>query len=193
MRKLLLSMILLVLLLSHCSKDEGTPARTEVSLGTQWTYRYKKFDAVGVINKTFTVKYKVSSEQMIGSDKWFVITDSTQAALFVLIKKADGLYHFTSNSPHLLCKFPATVNDTYTSYNNGEDELITVKEVGSTVTVPKGDIVVNRYEGEQGAIIKDIIWYNPDFWFVKKEVFTTNVLLGLDHIDTRIELVDVQY
>jgi len=120
---------------------------------------------------------------MIGSDKWFVITDSTQAALFVLIKKADGLYHFANSSPYLLCKFPGTVNDTYTSYNNGEDELITVKEVGSTVTVPKGDIVVNRYEGEQGAIIKDIIWYNPNFWFVKKEVFTTNVLLGLHRIE----------
>ncbi len=193
MRTLLLPLTLIAFLYSNCKKDDAPVARTEVSLGTEWTYRYKKFDAAGVINKTISVKYRVSSEQSISGEKWFVITDSTQTPLFVLTTRTDGLYQYTNSNDYLLCKYPATANETYSSYNNGEDEDFTVKEAGATVNVPKGDIMVNRYEGEQGGIVKDIIWYNPDFWFVKKEVFTTNILTGLYHIDTRLELVDIQY
>jgi hypothetical protein len=68
-----------------------------------------------------------------------------------------------------------------------------VKETGITENVPKGDIVCNRYEGEQGGAVRDIIWYNPDVWIVKKETYVSNLITGVNHIDTRIELIEVEF
>ena len=195
MRKLFYPLIIAVIfVLGSCSKSsDSQPARTKPMLGTKWTYWYKKFDATGVLSKAFRVIYQISAEQTVNNETWFTVTDSTQSAIFVLTQRADGLYHLVNSTPYLLCKYPANVNDTYNSYNNGDDELVTVKETGITVNVPKGDIVSTRYEGEQGGVLKDILWYNPDVWLVKKETYVTNIVTQANHIDTRIELIDVQY
>ena len=195
MRKLFyLLAIAALVIFGSCSKNETKePERTKPMLGTKWTYWYKKYDAVGVFDKGFRVIYTASAEQTVNNQTWLVITDSTQTPLFLLSQQADGLYHQVNNTPYLLCKFPAAVNDTYNSFNRGDDEIITVKETGITVNVPKGDMVCNRYEGEQGNVVRDVMWYNPDVWFVKKETYVSNIVTGINHLDTRIELIDVQF
>jgi hypothetical protein len=105
-----------MLAIASCSKNESEPpARTKPMLGTTWTYFYKKYDAVGVFSKGFRIIYRISSEQTVNNEKWFVVTDSTQSPVFILSQKADGLYHVVNNAPYLLCKYPATVNESYNS------------------------------------------------------------------------------
>ncbi len=162
-------------------------------VGTKWVYRLKKFNAAGILQTTTNLTYTISAEQTMGPDKWFVITDSTGATVFVLNQKPDGLYQFQNSGAHLLCKDPALANDSYDTQNDGSDETFLVRAKDSTVTLPYGDLVIQSYEGQQGGVLKDIIWYNSTVWFAKKEVYVLNTFTGLNHVDTRLELVDLTY
>ena len=178
-------------LLSGCHKTSAVEPPSP-KLGTKWTYRYKKFNAAGSVQLTRNVIYTASSVEGSGSDEWLVIADSTGASVFILAKKNDGLYQ-NPGTALLLCKDPAVEGDSYIIQNNGADEAITVMAKDSIVSVPFGDIATYRYEGQQGGNLKDIIWYNSAVWFAKKEVYILNTFTGLNHVDTRLELVDLTY
>ena len=191
MRRILLA-IVLIAFAAACNKS-NPPAPSIPKVGAKWTYRFKKFNAAGVLASTVYVTYTATSEQTIGSDKFLAITDSTGATLFLLGQKQDGLYQYADAMSSLLCKDPANVNDTYTTHNNGSDEDFTVVSKDTTISVPYGDVKVYNYEGDQNALVKDLIWYNSAVWFAKKEVWVLNTYTGLNHVDTRIELADIEY
>lgn len=191
MRKFLIAIMATFILLS-CHKTT-TLQPLKPKLGTKWVYRLKKFNAAGILQTTTNLTYTISAEQTMGSDKWFVVTDSTGAAVFMLNQKPDGLYQFQNAAAHLLCKDPALPNDSYDTQNDGVDETFLVKAKDSTATLPYGDLVIYSYEGQQSGLLKDIIWYNSTVWFAKKEVYALNTFTGLNHVDTRLEIVDIVY
>ncbi len=160
---------------ASCSKssDDPVPVVKTPKLGTTWTYQMDKY---GVNSNTFTtstVKHKATSELNIGGETWLRITDDTLGLVYILNTKTGGLYQYDNSVSNLLCKYPATVNDSYNTYNYGAAETFTVKETGLSLGSSNGASFynVNRYEGVKSGMITDQIWYNNEVWFARRETW----------------------
>ena len=54
------------------------------------------------------------------------------------------------------------MNDTYSGFFNGAVTNFTVKEINSTIGgSPFADYTVNKYDGVQAGVLKDIVWFTP--------------------------------
>ncbi|PWT95471.1 MAG: hypothetical protein C5B52_17765 [Bacteroidetes bacterium] len=183
--------------ISSCSKSNSgsvnTPPANGPQVGTKWTYVLEKFDGSGNLNSTTNVVYTAVSEQTIGSDKWLAVTDPGGSTVFLLSKKADGLYQYTGAAGALICKDPASVNDTYTSKIDGKDEIFTVISKDTTIHVPYGDQKVYNYRGDVDGQTQDLIWYKSSAWFVKKEVWIYNSSTSTSHINSRLSLMNLVF
>ncbi len=197
----LLLLLLTATTIIACKKNstDNPAAITKPRVGTAWTYQLDTYGAGGTSFSSNTVVYKVSGEQSYGGQTWLNITDSTTATIYLLNQNTGGVFNYANSTANLLCKDPATVNDTYSGYFSGAAENFIVKEVGITIgggisvlgtTFP--DFVVNRYEGSQAGVLKDIIWYNSDAWIVRKETYAVN-LSGVNNIKYRWRLLKVVY
>lgn len=143
------------------------PADQKPKVGTIWTYRFYTYYSYGPLATSKIIYYKVKSEETIGGEKWLKIVDmDADTTAYFLNTKTDGLYQYTNNNPYLLCKYPAALNDTYNSYNDGSAETFTVKGVNDTLATGIGDIPLNYYEGVKTGYIIDLIWYNKNAWIV---------------------------
>lgn len=111
--------------------------------------------------------HRAQSEEIFGGEKWLKIIDvEADTTVYFLNTKDDGLYQYTNSNPYLLCKNPATVNDTYTTFNKSEVEVFTVKGVNDTIPTGIGDIPLSKYEGVRSGYKMDILWYNKNAWIV---------------------------
>ncbi len=172
-------------LLGSCQKElDGLnngnviPANQKPKLGTTWTYRYYVYHQNGSVFTTSTVTHKAKSEETIGGEKWLKIVDvAADTVVYMLNEKTGGLYQYTNNSSNLLCKYPAALNDTYTTFNEGSSENFTVKGVNDTLPTGIGDIPANYYEGFKGLQIIDLIWYNEYAWIVRKTQYRNRSLI----------------
>ncbi|MEP7254380.1 MAG: hypothetical protein ABI666_01325 [Ferruginibacter sp.] len=168
-------------LLSSCQKEinlttgsgsPATPVNQKPKVGTVWTYLYTKYYSFGGVFSIATVVYKAASEETLGGEKWLkVIDQATGATVYLLNEKTGALYQYTNNSSNLFFKYPAVVNDSYSTYNSGSSEDFTVKEVNVTLSTGLGDIVVNHYEGSSGGSLKEELWYNENVWIAWQYVY----------------------
>lgn len=143
------------------------PADVKPKVGTVWYYRYEWYNTPGGSISSKTIRHKAVSEETMGGETWLKIVDlEPDTVVYYLNTKNDGLYQYTNNSPNLLCKHPATVNDTYTTFNTGTTEIFTVKGVNDTTGSGIGNIPLTRYEGVKpgNSNIIDVIWYNKNSW-----------------------------
>jgi hypothetical protein len=175
---------------SSCQKEvngliEGggsvIPVKQKPKVGTVWTYRYYIYNFVGGgIHSTEVLNFKAKSEDVLAGEKWLTIVDmATDTTVFILNEKTGGLYQYANNSSNLLCKAPAAVNDTYTTFNGGSTEKFTVKGVKDTLSTGIGDIPVNYYEGVKVNFLIDQIWYNEDAWIVKEQYYFYRSIGGI--------------
>jgi len=194
MKHNIIALFFLSTLLISCKKSTDTPAAvTKPRVGTTWTYQLDTYGAGGTTFISSNVVLKVSNEQIIGSDTWLNVTDSTGATIYLFKQKTDGLYHYASGAANLLCKDPAAVGEIYTAFHNGANTTFTVKETNITIGgSPFPDFVVNRYEGLQAGLLKDMIWYNKDAWIVRKETYEKN-MSGVNNIKYRWRLLKISY
>jgi hypothetical protein len=170
------SLIVGACLLMSCQKEidgltDGTiiitPADQKPKVGTTWTYQYNWYNAPGAPTNTKIVTHRAKSEETLAGEKWLKIVDmETDTVVYYLNTKIDGLYQYTNASPYLLCKYPASVNDTYTTFNSGSAEFFTVRGVNDTIPTGLGDIPLSKYEGVKNSDIIDLIWYNKNAWIV---------------------------
>ena len=190
--------ILFLLLVSSvffsCKKTAEVPlAITKPRIGTAWTYQLDTYGAGGTTFTSNTVTYKATNEQTLGGATWFNITDSTTATIYLLKQKTGGLFNYANNTANVLCKEPAGVNDTYSGFFNGAVTNFTVKEINSTIGgSPFADYTVNKYEGVQAGVLKDIIWFNADAWIVRRETYALN-MSGVNNIKFRCRLLKFLY
>ena len=153
-----------------CQKGDDTiitPVDQKPKVGTIWTYRYEWYNSPGGATNSKMVYHKAKSEETLGGEKWLKIVDvETDTVVYYLNTKPDGLYQYTNNNPYLLCKYPAVVNDTYTTFNTGTVENFTVRGVNDTTATGIGDIPLTKYEGVKPSNINiiDVIWYNKNSW-----------------------------
>lgn len=168
-------------LLSSCQKEIDltsnggglvTPVNQKPKVGTTWTYLYTKYYSFGGVFSTATIVYKAASEETLGGEKWLkVIDNATGATVYMLNEKTGALYQYTNNSSNLFFKYPAAVNDTYSTYNSGSSEDFIVKEANVTLPTGVGDIVVNHYEGSSGGFLLEELWYNENVWIARQYVY----------------------
>ena len=192
---LLVWLSLSVFFFSCKKKDSTPPAPDSPRVGTKWTYQYKTFDGGGMLADTYIFSYMASSEVTLGGEIWLNITDSLGATFFMMKLKPDGLYQYANNSAQLLCKDPATVGDSYISYNAGADETFTVSGVNTLINLPypTNNVYVNSYNGEKAGNLRDIIWYNKDLWIAKMEKYELNIITLAYHRSERWELISIDY
>ncbi|HQW92697.1 MAG: hypothetical protein IPH68_02645 [Chitinophagaceae bacterium] len=182
---ILFFMILTGFFLTSCQKElDGlinggviTPVNQKPRVGTTWYYRYYVYFPNGNVYTTGTVTHKAKSEETINGEKWLRIVDvATDTLAYLLNEKTGGLYQYTNSDSYLLCKYPAVLNDTYSTFNEGSTENFIVKGVNDTLPTGIGDVPVNYYEGFKGPQIIDLIWYNEYAWIVRKSQYRTRTL-----------------
>ncbi len=163
------------ILLSSCKKDNNggaPPAPQKPKVGTTWTYRYYTFYENGGLATTGTITYKAKIEETIGGENWLRINDlGPDTTVYLMKEKAGGLYQYTNNNSYLLCKNPASLNETYNTFNKGSAEDFQVLGVNFTLPTDIGDVVANYYEGTKNGNLIDQIWYNANAWIVRHQVF----------------------
>jgi len=148
------------------------PADQKPKVGTVWNYRYYWYNGPGQPIHIDSVIHRAQSEETFGGEKWLKIVDvGTDTVVYYLKTKNDGLYQYANNNPNLLCKYPAAINDTYTTFNGGSLESFTVRGVNDTSATAIGDIPLSRYEGVKTGDIIDVIWYNTNTWIVWKYLY----------------------
>lgn len=172
-------LIIAAFFLVSCQKEvDGSingvinPADQKPKVGTRWIYFYTTFYSYGAIRSIKTLTYRAKNEETLGGEKWLNIVDvATDTTVFYLNTKAGGLYQYTNNSSYLLCKYPAVVNDTYNTFNDGDFEDFTVKAVNDTIPTGIGNVPANHYEGVKNGYIIDFIWYNKNAWIVREIIW----------------------
>lgn len=173
--------IVSVITLVSCQKEIGgtilntgggggvIPVNQKPKVGTTWTYRYNWNNGLGAPTHVKIVSHKAKSEEMLGGEKWLKIVDvETDTTVYFLNTKTDELYQYTNSNSYLLCKYPAVVNDTYTTFNGGSAEFFTVRGVNDTIPTGIGDIPLSKYEGEKVGYLIDVLWYNTNAWIVRQ-------------------------
>lgn len=138
-------------------------------LGTTWTYYYYTYYSYGGVATSKIITHKAKTEETLGGEKWLNIVDvSADTTVYYLNVKTGGLYQYANNSSYLFCKYPAVVNDTYNTFNEGAAEDFTVKGVNDSLATGIGVIPLNYYEGFKGGDIIDLLWYNNNAWIIWK-------------------------
>ncbi len=147
-------------------------ANQKPKVGTIWTYQYNWFNQPGGPTHTKIVTHRAQSEETLGGEKWLKIVDvEPDTVVYYLNTKTDGLYQYTNSNPYILCKYPAAINDTYNTFNNGSTESFTVRSVNDTTATGIGDIPLSMYEGVKTGDIIDLIWYNKNAWIVWRYLY----------------------
>jgi len=165
-------------------------------VGTTWTYRYEWFNSPGGLPNTKTVYHKAKSEETLGGEKWLKIVDvETDTVVYYLNTKTDGLYQYTNNNPYIVCKYPAAVNDTYTTFFDGGTEDFTVRGVDDTLATGVGDIPLTKCEGVKNGFIIDVLWYNKNVWVAWKYQYKRIAFFppGIYYIYTRMYIDKIVY
>ncbi len=166
--------LLAIVVITSCQK-ESTPTpipATKPKIGTQWTYRYLTYYPAGGLANNITLVMRIKGEVTLGGETWFnVVNNATDTTMFYLKEKTGGLYQYANSSSNLFCKYPAVLNETYSSFNAGGMEDFTVKGVNDLLATGIGDVLTNHYEGVKGGLLIDKIWYNNNAWIVRHEVY----------------------
>lgn len=200
-KNLLLLLPLAAVILWSCQKENGggtnPPASQKPKVGTTWTYSYYIFNNDGSLHSTETVTYKAKTQETLGGETWLkVVNNANDTLVYYLKEKPDGLHQYANNTSNLFCKFPAALNDTYTSYNARGVEDFVVKGVNDILPTNIGDIKVNHYEGTKvigTPTIIDYLWYNEHAWIVRHHVYRKLVLSGVYYKHTSLLIQSIVY
>ncbi len=148
------------------------PVSQTPKLGTTWTYDYTTYYSYGSLESSKVLTHRAKTEETLGGEKWLNIVDTnTDTTVYYLNVKTGGLYQFANSGSNLFCKDPATLNETYTSFNSGAIEDFTVKGISDTLPTGIGDVPANYYEGVKSGDLIDLIWYNKNSWIVRRIVY----------------------
>jgi hypothetical protein len=174
---ILLSVAIVAIISCKKSSNTPDPAPTKPRVGSKFTYRYKTFSPAGVVLTSQDLVYSITAELTLGGEKWFQFSDPSGTPWLLMNVKTGGLYQYANNASQLLCKSPATINETYMAYNNGATENFTVKAVDSLLAAPIADVKVTMYESTSGGNVTGYNFYNADYWLVKREIWQLNPVL----------------
>lgn len=161
------------------STDGGVlPLSQKPKVGTKWTYRYYIYNQDGSLNSSSIVVHKAKAELTLGGEQWLEIVEmNTDTTVYILNEKTGGLYQFTNSSSNLFCKFPAVLNDTYSTFNEGSTEDFIVTGANDSLPTGVGVVPVNSYDGYKGTELIDQIWYNEYAWIVRKTQYRNRSLI----------------
>ncbi len=186
-----------ITVLVSCQKENdggGTPVSQKPKVGTTWTFSYYTYYTNGGVATFKIVTWKAVSEETLGGEKWLRINElGVDTTVYLLREKSDGLYQYANSTSNLFCKNPASVNDTYTSFNSGSAEDFKVLGAGINLATNIGDIKVNFYEGRKTGELIDEIWYNANAWIVWHQVYRKFPLGNVYYKYSALFIRDITY
>lgn len=154
------------------------PTGQKPKVGTTWTYRLYIYHQDGSLYQAFTMVHKAKSLDTLGGEPWLRIVDvNTDTTVYYLSAKTGGLYQYANSASNLFCKDPATVGDSYNTYNGGSAENFFVRTVKDTLPTGIGDIPANFYEGYKSTVLIDQVWYNEYAWIVRRSIYKNRSLV----------------
>ena len=146
-----------------------TPANQFPKVGTIWTYRYEWYNVPGGATNSKYVYHRAQKDTTLGGESWLKIIDvDADTTVYFLKTKPDGLYQYTNSAAYMLCKYPATIGDSYSTFNGGSAEVFTVRGVNDSTATGIGFIPLSKYEGVKSGQIIDVLWYNKYSWLTWK-------------------------
>lgn len=169
--------VILAILLVSCQKESGGNGNgnntgQKPKVGTTWTYRYYTYYQNGGLATSAIIRYKASSEETLGGEKWLKIIEmGPDTTVYFLKEKTGGLYQYANNASNLFCKNPASLNETYTSFNAGSSEDFTVLGVNQVLPTDIGDVPANYYEGRKSGDLIDQFWFNANAWILRHQAY----------------------
>lgn len=147
-RHLLFLAISLACLVPHCKKDENPTNNVilgsimPLKVGNTWTFRVSIYDTNGVPFSSSDEVLSITRDTTIGNEKWFRFGSSW------VTNRSDGLWRLTnSGTAYLVFKYPAKVNDTYSS----DGEQVVVTSINQTVSVLHGQYSCYAYRSGSGS------------------------------------------
>jgi hypothetical protein len=159
---------------TSCQKMLELAPEPQPKVGTQWVYDSTNYFADGRVKSTGTVTYTADSEVVLGNEKWLKIVNGGGKTIWYLHKNTGGLYQYANNASNLFLKYPAVLNDTYNTYNEGNAESFKVTAVSDTVELAHEFVDATRYEGTKNSMVVDKIWFNSSKWIVQKDIYGRN-------------------
>lgn len=189
--------MIVMLFLASCQKEAGggnnNTNNQKPKVGTTWIYRYYTYYVNGGLATSGTMTHKAKNVETIGGETWLNVVDiATDTTVYKLREKSDGLHQYTNSNSYLFCKNPATLNETYSTYNKGVPEDFTVKKVRDSLDTDIGKVLTNYYEGFVGGEIKDEIWFNANAWIVRHQTYRKPPL-GTNYRYTALFLQSITY
>ncbi len=169
-----------------CKKDESSPAAAlfgsimPLKVGNSWTYKITGYDFLGaVLPFSFgDISLRITNETTIGSEKWYSLDGS------LVTNRADGLWSRDSlGREQLDLKYPANVNDTYTS---GSSQIV-VTSTNQSIGVPQGQYSCYAYRYGSGTSFEVVQFCAPNVGIVKIEGYQ-RTLSGRTYVATTFEL-----
>jgi hypothetical protein len=160
-------------LLGGCDKKDenavASPPTVEISgpfplkVGDTWTYKLTSFDTNGVaLGAPADFSYQVINDTTVFNEKWYYLS----GALYY-VNRSDGVWRVLNGIPVLFLKYPATVNDSYSSSLG----RLRVMSTGITVTVPKGTYNCYQYRLSQANGSQYDYYFLEGVGFVRIDVF----------------------
>lgn len=169
--------LFLAITLLSCQKESdnngnGNNTNQKPKVGTTWTYRYYTYYQNGGLATSATIRYKAISEETLGGESWLKIIEmGPDTTVYYLKEKTGGLHQYANNTSNLFCKNPASLNETYTTFNAGSAEDFTVQGVNQVLPTDIGDVPSNYYEGRKSGDLIDQVWFNANAWILRHHVF----------------------
>ncbi len=171
------------------------PVSQKPKVGTTWTYRLLTYYSYGPLATTETLVYKAKTEETLGGEKWLnIVNVAIDTTVYLMNSKTGGLYQYANTSSNLLCKYPAAIIDSYSTFNEGAIEDFTVKGVNDSTATGVGIIPLNYYEGVKTGSLIDLIWYNDNAWIVWKfQYFKGPAPANLYYLKSKMYLDNIVY
>ncbi len=181
--------VVALFLLGGCGKNDESsvfsPPAVVVSgpfplkVGNSWTYKLTSFDTSGIaLGAPEDFIYRVTEDTTVFNEKWYYLS----GALYY-IDRSDGVWRVLNGTPVLFLKYPATVNDSYSSTLG----KIRVISTGATITVPKGTYSCYQYRLSQANGSQYDYYFLEGIGFVRIDVFE-QTLGGRTYIMSTYEL-----
>jgi hypothetical protein len=166
-------LLLALFLLGGCGKNNETsvasPPPVVISgpfplmVGNNWTYKLTSFDTSGVaLGAPADFVYQVISDSTVFNEKWYYLS----GALYY-VNRSDGVWRVLNGTPVLFLKYPASVNDSYSSSLG----RLRVMSTGTTITVPKGTYSCYQYRLSQANGSQFDYYFLEGIGFVRIDVF----------------------
>ncbi len=165
--------ILAALLVVGCGKKSDSSVSSSPSVtisgpfplkvGNVWSYKLTSYDTSGIaLAAPQDFVYQITKDTAVFAEQWYCMS----GALYY-INRSDGVWRVFNGIPVLFFKYPAKLNDSYSSSLG----RIRVMSIDTSITVPKGTVHCYQYRLSQSNGSQFDYYFLEGIGIVRIDVF----------------------